>query len=132
MGLGETRQNRRALRRWVSNLLLLAFVVRGLVPVGYMPDFSAGSDGIFKVVICSAMSAKTIVLDDSGKPLSEVHHDQPCSFAGLAAVVVPEIDAIQLVIPDSEGSNFSPHLAVRLPPTRAGPQLGSRGPPQVL
>ncbi|MEQ1715101.1 MAG: hypothetical protein ABL907_03805, partial [Hyphomicrobium sp.] len=135
MRLVEARHKGAALRQWVSNLLLLTFVARVLVPAGYMPDFSAASEGSFKVVICSAMNAKTIVLDDSGKPLSDQgqeHHHQPCWFLGSSAVVIPELEAIQFVTRDFEYSNLSPRIAVQLPPTRAGPQLGSRGPPQVL
>ncbi|NOT72588.1 MAG: DUF2946 domain-containing protein [Hyphomicrobium sp.] len=122
------------LQRWVTRLLLLAFVGRALVPVGYMPDFSAASNGVFKVVICSAMGAKTIALDGSGKQLpdqEDVKHNQPCAFTGMAAVALSALDAIPLEVKEFQTPTFTPRLAVELPPARAGPQLGSRGPPQL-
>ena len=122
------------LRRSAASLLLLAFALRALVPIGYMPDFSATSKGVFKVVICSAMGAKTILLDVDGKPTPDQKnsdHDQPCAFAGLAAVGLPTPDVAPLAVPEFHFSNLIPRLAHQMPPSRAGPQLGSRGPPQV-
>lgn len=122
------------LRRWVAHLLLFAFVARALVPVGYMPDFSAASKGVFKVVICSATGAKAIAIDADGKqvPVQQGdHHDQPCAFTGMAAVALLAVDVIPLAAPEFHVSTLIPRLAVQLPPTRAGPQLGSRGPPQI-
>lgn len=136
MKRGATRQKRVALRRWVSHLLLLAFFARALVPAGYMQDFSAASEGIFKVVICTAGGAKTLTIDDSGRPRLDQqdghHDDQPCPFGGMAAIVLPALEAIQIGTQEFENSNLSPRLSVQLPPTRAGPQLGSRGPPQIV
>ncbi|MEQ1715029.1 MAG: DUF2946 family protein [Hyphomicrobium sp.] len=124
-----------ALKRWVAHLLLLALVSRALIPVGYMPDFSAAAKGAFKVVICSAMGAQTIALDEGGKPhlpdQSNGHHEQPCAFSGLAAVALPALDAIPIVIAEFRNSALIPRVVVQLPPTRAGPVLGSRGPPQL-
>lgn len=122
-----------AMRRWVAHLLLLAFVARALVPVGYMPDFSAASKGVFKVTICSQMGNKTISLDVNGKPVPKQqgnHQDQPCAFTGMAAAAVPVLDHIPFSAPVFEVSPLIPLLAVQLPPARAGPQLGSRGPPK--
>lgn len=122
-------------RWWVTHLLLLAYIARALIPAGYMPDFAAASDGIFKVVICSAMGAKSIALDEGDAPLpgpSDGHDDQPCAFAGLVAVAMPALGAFTMATPEFQVSNLYPRVADLLPPARAGPQLGSRGPPQVL
>ncbi|MEQ1671045.1 MAG: hypothetical protein ABL893_09320 [Hyphomicrobium sp.] len=120
------------LRRWAAHLLLLAFVARALVPVGYMPDFSAASKGVFKVTICSQLGSKTIFLDVNDKPAPNQqgsHHDQPCALTGMAAVALPVIDIVPFSAPVFEVSPLIPRLAVQLPPSRAGPHLGSRGPP---
>lgn len=133
--LRKTIQTDSTLRRWVTTLLLLAFVARALVPAGYMPDFSAASSGGFKVVICTTMGAMTIALDDNHQPEPDQpgnHHDEPCSMAGSASVALPAIDVLLTSAPEFQVSNFDAPLSVQLPPTRAGPQLGSRGPPQVL
>jgi hypothetical protein len=122
------------LRWWVAHLLLVAFALRAIIPIGYMPDFSAAAKGVFKVVICSQMGTKTISLDANGKPIPGQqgdHHDQPCAFTGMAAVAIPAMDAIPLSTPAFDVSPLIPRLAVQLPPARAGPQLGSRGPPQL-
>lgn len=136
MDSGEARQARVVLRRWVASLLLLSFFVRAIIPTGYMPDLSAASEGVFKVVICTAAGAKTLALEDSGAPplpgQQGGHHDQPCSFTAMADVAIPAFDAVQLASPDFRTSNLTPRRAVLLPPPRAGPQLGSRGPPTVL
>lgn len=122
------------LRRWVAHLLLIAFIVRALVPAGYMPDFSAAAKGVFKVVVCSAMGAKSISFDADGKPVPNQqadHPDQPCAFTGMASLALPSSDATPVVMRALQRSISIPHLAVQLPPSRAGPPLGSRGPPQI-
>lgn len=122
------------LKRWVSCLLLLAVAARALIPLGYMPDFAAHADGVFKVVICSEMGAKPVALDADGKPLpgqQTSHEAQPCAFAGLTVVALPDLDAHRPPAPEFQTSALIPRVAVQLPPSRAGPPLGSRGPPQV-
>ncbi len=123
-----------ALRQWVASLLTLLFVARALIPVGYMPDFSAATKGVFKVVICSAFGAKTVALDADGTPIPHPkgdQHEQPCAFTGMAAVSLPVADAMPVEARDFQVLAVIPRLAVQLPPARAGPQLGSRGPPLV-
>lgn len=122
------------LKRWLAHLLLLAVAVRALIPIGYMPDFAAAGDGVFKVVICSGMGAKQVALDADGKPLPDQqasNDGQPCAFAGVAVVALPILDALPLPAPDFQTAALSARTAVDLPPARAGPALGSRGPPQV-
>lgn len=131
---GGVRDRQGALRQWVASLLTLLFAARALIPTGYMPDFSAAAEGVLKVVICSAGGAKSVVFDADGMPLPHPkgdQHEQPCAFTGMAAVSMPVIEALPLELLDFQASPVSPRLAVQLPPARAGPQLGSRGPPQV-
>lgn len=134
MGIRSLSRNEFAARGWMIRLLLAAVVLRALIPVGFMPDFGAAAKGVFKVVICTAAGSKHVMLDADGKPLPDQksqHHDQPCAFAGLAAVAVPVLDAQHIVVPLVSVDTYHPTLAVALPPARAGPVLGSRGPPQL-
>lgn len=134
MKFGGVRIRHGALRQWVASLLTVLFVARALIPTGYMPDFSAAPKGMFKVVICSSGGAKSVVFDADGKPVPHPkgdQHQQPCAFTGMAAVSLPVIEALPVESPDFHVSPVIAHLAVQLPPVRAGPQLGSRGPPQV-
>lgn len=123
-----------AIRWWTIRLLLALFVVRALIPIGYMPDFGAAGHGVFKVVICSASGSKMLTLDADGKAIPDQksgHHEQPCAFTGLISVAQPLLDTSPFIAPDFNIAAAISPLAVQLPPSRAGPQLGSRGPPQI-
>ena len=125
-------------KRWVASLLLLAFALRALVPVGYMPDFAAAAKGEYKVVICSAAGSKTISLDADGLPASQQpgdhapagHDDQPCAFTGIVAMADPEFPGLKISAPVTALEIIAPRRTAELPPARAGPALGSRAPPQ--
>ncbi|MEQ1669948.1 MAG: DUF2946 family protein [Hyphomicrobium sp.] len=117
--------------KWLSRLLIVAFALRALIPVGYMPDFASAANGSFKVVICTAAGTQTVYLNLDGSPPTPQHTSNDgdqCAFSGIATVTLPEVaaDAIRW------SSNASTAVAVQresLPPIRAGPVLGSRGPP---
>lgn len=124
---------KRHVARYLTGLLLVAVMVRALVPAGFMPDFQSGPDGTFKIVICTANGFKVISTDagDDPSPRSDHGHDV-CAFAATAslALLVPEV-----------AETPRPHVSllvqaipaeVVLPPARAGPQLGSRGPPKTV
>lgn len=129
---GGIKQN--ALRRWVSHLLLLAFVARAIIPAGYMPDFAAAAQGVFKVVICTASGQQSLTLDAEGNPVpepSQQHHDQPCAFSGLTALNTPELTVLTIARPVYDMTQRVPLSYVLLPPARAGPAHGSRAPPTL-
>ena len=122
------------LRTGVFRLLVAAFLLRALIPIGYMPDFSALSKGVLKVVVCSAYGTKTVMLDADGKPLHDSgsqKHEAPCAFSGIASIALPVVEYPGLPAPEFAEPGRMPRLAVVLPPARAGPPLGSRGPPQL-
>lgn len=125
---------KRGWSEWVVRLLVIAFAFRALVPLGYMPDFSALSKGVLKVVICTGSGSKVVNLDADGKPHPQPqkapHGDQPCSFGGLVALDLPAFDFVP-VSAFSQHETVLPRLAVTIPPARAGPALGSRGPPVI-
>ena len=123
-----------ALRGWIVRLLLAAVLLRALIPVGYMPDFGAAAKGVFKVVICSANGFKSVVVDKDGHKIpdhSDSTQDQPCAFSGIAVAALPSIEAGPQIAPEFADASFIPRLAIDLPPSRAGPPLGSRGAPQL-
>lgn len=124
------------MRGWIARLLLAAFVVRALIPAGYMPDFSAAADGVLKIVICSASGEKSMTLDGgqtrapSHNPTSS-HDGQPCAFSGLASATLIDVTIGPAHYVSMAASTVVAPRAVDVPPARAGPQLGSRGPPQL-
>jgi len=123
-----------ALGGWTIRLVLACFAVRALIPIGYMPDVQVGAKGILKVVICTSAGAKSIAIDAQGKPApsdKQTHHDQTCAFSGLATVTVASADGVALPPPDFTRSAPIVRVQDVLPPVRAGPVLGSRGPPQI-
>jgi len=121
--------------RWLGHLVLLAFICRALIPIGYMPDFAAVSEGSFKVVICTSQGSQMMQLDENGKKVPanpESTHHQPCAFSSATPTVAPlylaeiGIEPVGLVTEVSFASVFE-----ELPPVRAGPALGSRAPPHL-
>lgn len=120
-------------RALIVRALLTAFVLRALIPVGYMPDFGAVSKGVFKVVVCTAQGLKTMSVDLNGEqtpPSKHGGHDHhPCAFSGMATVAAND-DGVVVAVPAYDtAAAIAPQRAVVLPPSRAGPPLGSRAPP---
>ena len=121
-----------ATRWWITHLLLIGLLLRSLVPAGYMPDFSTTSDGGLKIVICTAIGVTALTVDDGGKPVPDQgrkHQDQPCAFAGIAAAPLPAMAPLETGTAAYERVAWAPRAGADLPPSRAGPPLGSRGPP---
>lgn len=121
------------MRGWVSHLLLMALFLRALIPSGFMPSFG-GPDGMVSVVICSAAGSKLVTLDADGKPIPDKpakHSTELCAFASHAAIGAPVVAGNLLATGDyGAAAPFIPRVVI-LPPTRAGPAVGSRAPPQV-
>lgn len=67
-------------------ILLLAVTVRCLIPAGFMPG--QAKDGVFSIVICTAMGTETILVDAGNNPVSD-HGDGgnplDCPFAPVLA-----------------------------------------------
>ncbi|MEQ1672187.1 MAG: DUF2946 family protein [Hyphomicrobium sp.] len=122
--------------RWLCHLLILAFALRALIPAGFMPAFTAAPDGGFKVVICTSTGIQTLllnVLDDGGAPPGQ-HSGQAgeaCAFSGMSSVSLPQIASVDIAFGPLPVASWASHRAHVLPPVRAGPVLGSRGPPAL-
>lgn len=120
--------------RWIVCLLAAAFVLRALVPVGYMPDLAAAAQGEFKVVICTVHGILTVAVDDTGKVVpgkTDSKTGQQCTFGVLGTLMLPTLEGGLVLSAPLVVTVATLPLAVDLPPVRAGPQLGSRGPPNL-
>ncbi len=138
MGALKTSRMTSVLARWLSQLLLVAVLLRALIPVGYMPDLPAAANGLFKVVICTTDGAKTLAVDANGDlaptehPADEGdHRDHPCAFSGIVSIA-DRTEISQVSLPAIyRVAHFSLRESGILPPVRAGPAVGSRAPPIV-
>ncbi len=121
----------RTARTWIVSVLVLASVLRGLVPSGYMPDFSALSRGAFATVICHGDQLVPVVLDEKGQPLQKNAPDshQPCAFSKLAATGLPALWTHSSGPQSPVADKLTVFATAVLAPARVGPVLGSRGPP---
>ena len=134
MAIEGTISALRRVRVWLGHALLVAFVLRAVIPAGFMPVFSALDGGALKIVICTAHGTKVITADEGAAADTSMvakHASDPCAFAPL----------IVLAAPDNLVASISPAMRqvpgpVRnageiVPPARAGPANGSRAPPSL-
>lgn len=83
-------------------LMLAALVIlRGLIPVGFMPDVDAFKNGAFDIVMCTGMGFSTIDLDEGGSSPSHASSDYNahtiCPFVGVMATVLLLVVVISLL-----------------------------------
>lgn len=137
MGTWGPSVSKRRVRAWLGHALLFAFVVRALVPVGFMPDLAAARDGTFKIVICTSNGLAVLGVDENGNPTDvspnngpiTKHTGDPCVFSGMTPFALGA-DVAALTVPLAYAAPaVSPRSGFALPPVRAGPALGSRAPP---
>lgn len=98
---GRLRHAGRTLAAWT---LFCALLLRAMLPPGYMPDLSALGAGGLPLVICKGMTQDTPpLLDSQGRPVKTsdlpAPSDVPCLFAMLAALPVPLLLALALLVP---------------------------------
>jgi len=121
-------------RQTVARLLLVCFVVRALLPVGFMPTFGATGDQSLHFVLClgdanAAQAASNPASPDQGDP-SSTSHDQ-CAFSFLPRLALPETPGIAIAPLLLAGRVLGVAPSVGLIPIVAGPSLGQRAPPPV-
>lgn len=122
----------RGVRVWLGHALLFAFVLKALIPAGFMPEFSGPDGGSFKIVICTANGTKILDADADGTPHDgslAKHMGEPCALGSLTALTLPDMLATVAGPTIATQSLLPFELAVSLPPARAGPANGSRAPP---
>ena len=127
----RTRQWDEAARRWAVGLALLALLLQGATPAGFM---LARADGRATIVICTGHGAATSLADLAGHPTKppKSQPDAPCAFAGHGVVAAPPLAAL---IAGPLAAPSAPLEAARfdLTPGRglAAPPPPSQGPPQL-
>ena len=126
--------------RLVARLTLLLFVLRAMVPTGYMPDLQALADGGVEIVICTPSGIETIRVAPDGQPIGPSEKEDngqsatpECPFhAAFAHAFTLPVLAPLTTITGLASANPSPTSEdVPLPPAN-GPPLGSRAPPLTL
>jgi hypothetical protein len=122
----------RRVRAWLGHAVLIAFVMKALIPAGFMPEFSAGESGPFKIVICTASGSKIIdTAGDHGPSRTTVtkHLGEPCQLGAHPALVLPDAIASIAWAKGYDRPLIAPSVVAMLPPARAGPAHSPRAPP---
>lgn len=94
-------------------LLLVALVMRGLVPVGFMPGTAPDGAGL-SIVICTAEGSRTLLVDADGEHHPSDGEREICVF-GVAHA------GAQNLAPDLESSAF-----IRLAPSASDALFASQ------
>jgi hypothetical protein len=92
----HARPRRLGASRFPVALLLVALLIRGLIPSGWMPN----TQGVLHapLVICTSSGTELRALEtpaNPGKPQSAQHHDV-CAFAGHLTAPVPPSDGVSI------------------------------------
>lgn len=122
--------------RGVICFLFLALLVRGLIPIGYMPDANALRDGRFAITFCISPGAVTpslnTLLDDANPYPNDVltANDCPFSLVSHQALALPPLLAIRVLQVAIFSAPMLSFNNIALPVSGArGPPLGQRAPP---
>ena len=113
-------------------LALLALVLKGLTPTGFMVDDRAAARG-FALVICTGQGPVSLAdLDHRGAPPAKSKPDAPCAFAGHAAAPGPA-EANPVLGDHTESAAIAVAILRDLLPGRglAAPPPPSVGPPAL-
>ena len=130
------QQHSVSLGHGLTVLLLAVFMLRALIPTGWMPQTSTSGDGL-TLVICTVAGLQEITLGPDGHPQpsddtsqANAGHD-PCPFASVAKFTPPALMAILVppanvagVAPVAHAPAPPPATHLRLPESRAPPVLG--------
>lgn len=111
------------------SLLLAALLLRGLLPLGYMPKVDAGQGLSLGLVFCTAQGIQQRFVTDDQAPASEAHEDCPYGFA-LSMGFVPAAAAPQAVPADLAAAPL-PAGSASLIVFSSAP-FSARGPPQLV
>lgn len=121
------------MRRRLTSLVLLALLVRAMVPAGFMlVPVQADSAG-FTVVICTDHGEQALVLDDDGHPRQsnpQASHDScPFAVSALPGLVSEPIQPSVNVEYAAATYTVAPLL---FRPTPNGGATSARGPPGLV
>ena len=115
----------------LSGLAVLAFLVKSLIPLGFMPALSGADGKVFPLVICTSAGPSTVYLPADKLP-GDVQHKAdkagPCPFASLTkGVAVPPVFALACIF----SCAFSPafHVSSAVPASAVFKNYVSQAPP---
>lgn len=109
-------------------VLLLALLVRSMMPVGFMPGQS--KDGTVQMVICTGHGPMNMAVDADKSPLP-LHHqsgDHSCPFASVLAQDAPTLPIVLVPVPRYENVRLYTQSAFMLDGIAFKPWF-SQGPP---
>ena len=124
-----------ATRGFLNLLVGLAFLVRSLLPVGFMVAMSPAHGGSIEIVICTGHGQQSLTLNEKGVPLpakSPVSSTDVCPFAPAGTVAIHHGVSHQLV---RTVRYASVSYRIASEHFRATPRPGAqsaRGPPATL
>jgi hypothetical protein len=114
-------------------LALLAVMVRGFIPLGYMPQMKAG--GTFEMIVCSLDGPKTVTVDVSFDPDVNTNHVEQqvtdhCLFAMSGSATTFYSDVAHAPISVLSGATYLwPHNGFRVPHADIAGAVQARAPP---
>lgn len=117
--------------------LVLALVLRSLIPTGFMPNFNPDSSGAVTLEICTPSGAYFIDMPFDDEVTGEKHRagdHQPCAFASFTPPLFhsTQVDT-DLVFAPQIGTDIISEQGVDLPFFAIfGAPVGLRAPPSVI
>ncbi len=122
-------------RRLAPWLLLLALLLRGMIPAGFMPNLDPENGKGF-LVICTGSGMSTIATGGDGDnggdgkaAPADTGHQGLCSFMAMT-LLGPVLLLLALLLPvNRAGISLSPALRVLCRRLLVGAPLGARAPP---
>lgn len=112
-------------------LLLLALLLRGMIPGGYMPNMNPDNGKGWLVICTSAGSARIQVDGDGGddNPPADTGHQGLCPFMAMT-LLGPVLLLLALLLPvRRDGFVLRPSTGALRRRLLCGPALGARAPP---
>lgn len=122
------------MHRYANILIVIAFAVRSLLPVGLMLAAVPDHSGSVQIVICTSHGPQSLTVDDEGVPLpakAPAADKNACPYAPVSAVAVN--DETHLLSHTVRYAALTYAITTEL--FRATPKPGAqsaRGPPSLL
>jgi hypothetical protein len=121
--------------RLAAGTLIFIFMLRALIPAGFMPDAKALGEGRLELVICTSAGerlAHAIDLDD-GNGETETWAGANCPYhLSLSQAFAPGADVAPVAVEFARIALPVVSAAAVLLPPALGPPLGQRAPPFFL
>src|SRR5262245_59267285 len=121
----------RGFRHAFIHIALLALILRGFMPTGWMPNIQTPGESLF--VICT-MDGPVQAIDGKALPgKDDPRAHESCPFATAAATgLAPLVDFAAIAAPQLT-QTAAPRILAEAPPARAPPyaQASSRAPPSL-